>query len=114
MKLTACIFALLLIGSCASNATKPEICDSELSHSTIENQLFKVYIYNPNVSLNPDIWEGPICVQRRSDNSTCHFSQSLIKLIEFQNSEELSITVFSGSNSTSWSLNLNTCKAKMF
>ncbi len=109
MKFLFLLFAIALT-SCA-NTTDQAGCGSESDHTTIENDRYKVYIYNPDSLSNPTVWEGPICSETNSQK-TCEFTESLIKSVEFSDSDTISIVTFSGSNSKTTNLNLATCSIK--
>ncbi|MET1257376.1 hypothetical protein [Aliikangiella maris] len=72
---------------------------------------YDIKIFNPNDSVKPDIWEGPICFQQLSSGNECIADYSLIKAVRIIKGLSVAeIDVFSGSNNTLKKISLDSCK----
>ncbi len=66
-----------------------------------------MYIYGGNDDANPDIWEGPICIERKK-GGICKLDLSLIKGVD-DGPSGLRIQVFSGSNERVLDVDIERC-----
>ena len=117
---------LLLIG-CNGAQTEPtdkRIADTpitvntQLCHATTDFTSrvvgpYTIKIFEPNDPKNPDIWQGPICVHSEIKKVDCGFALSLIKSVTpAQDRNSIDVVVFSGSNSHTARITLDTRKIK--
>ena len=97
-------------------ADKPITVNTQLCHATVDFTSrvvvpYTIKIFEPNDPKNPDIWQGPICVHSEIKKVGCGFSLSLIKSVTpVQDRNSIDVVVFSGSNSRTARITLDTCK----
>ena len=104
------LVAVLSSVSCA-NIKKPENekCALAGDASTFTASSYTLYLYGPNDELNPDIWEGPVCIERQTNFEVCELDISLIKGVEIDAAGGLQLKTFSGSVEQVFNVNVKQC-----
>lgn len=102
---------IVMVAACSNKDVGAMGCDREISHTLMSSHDFDVFIYSPDSLTNPEIWEGPICIENRQIGSSCVFSESLVREVKFHDNESLSVTTFSGSNAFNWIVQMESCQS---
>ena len=101
------LFAIAsLLVSCAHTDTNNQ-CVPAPETSVFRFEDFAVYIYGGNDDSNPDIWEEPVCIERKK-RSICKLDLSLIKGVG-NGPGGLRVQVFSGSNERVLDVDIERC-----
>ncbi len=106
------IILVALIGACSHTRGRDHsICESDQPHTIYNVSDYSVRIFGPNDHNNPNIWEGPLCIQNDQTGSRCVKYYSLIKQVKIDTELDLArITLFSGSNSEIKQVSISSCK----
>lgn len=101
------LFAIVsLLASCAHTDASNQ-CAPVSEMSVFRFDYFTVHIYGGNDVANPDIWEGPVCIERKK-RSICKLDLSLIKGVD-NGPSGLRVQVFSGSNERVLDVDIERC-----
>ena len=103
---------ILLLASCEHvRNISPDSCSLSGNYTTINFQNYKVMLFGPNDKRNPDIWEGPVCIENKKKGSVCAQDLSLIKGVKQDEvTGKLIVYAFSGSNEVRVHLDMDSCK----
>jgi hypothetical protein len=90
-----------------------QLCQSKMDFTSSVVGPYTIKIFEPNDSKNPDIWQGPVCIQSETKAVECGFELSLIKSVKpAVDLISIDIVVFSGSNSRTARIALANCEIK--
>ncbi len=112
LKIFSLLFTMLFLVAC-QKATTPasDICSITEPHTSLKFGRYTVNLFGPNEAVNPDIWEGPICITNTGNQSTCAIDVSLIKAVTYNSDNgTLAVSIFSGSNAENIQLDMDSCK----
>jgi hypothetical protein len=112
LKILPLLLTMLFLIAC-QKATTPvsDICSITEPHTALEFGKYTVNIFGPNETVNPDIWEGPLCITNAGTQSTCVIDVSLIKKVSYNSDNgTLAVSIFSGSNAEDIQLDMDSCK----
>ena len=111
-KTVSLLFVILFLAACQKETIPvSDICSADKPHTVLEFGKYAVNVFGPNENVNPDIWEGPICITNTENQSACAIDVSLIKEITYNaNNGKLAVVIFSGSNAENIQLDMDTCK----
>lgn len=91
-----------------------QLCQSKMDFTASVVGPYTIKIFEPNDSKNPDIWQGPVCIQSETKKVECGFELSLIKSVTpTTDMNSIDIVVFSGSNSHTARITLANCEIKI-
>lgn len=116
-----CLFALMLMGCTAVQTehtdgtvtVNSQLCKSGMDFTSSVIGHYTIKIFQPNDSKNPDIWQGPVCIESETRKVHCGFDLSLVKSVKpAGDMKSMDVVVFSGSNSHTARITLATCEIK--
>jgi len=111
--LIICLMTFLFVAACSEQrvvSVNSHLCKSEMPFTRIEAGEYVIKIFEPNSKTNPDIWQGPLCLSHEKSGSVCGFDLSLIKSVTPDSKNKyIDVDVFSGSNSWSYRIELDSC-----
>lgn len=105
------LLPLLLLASCQKTASPAHaICSNQEPHTELVFGKYIVNLFGPNETVNPDMWEGPICITNKMNGSSCAIDISLVKEVTYSaDSGNLVTIIQSGSNAERIRLDMDTC-----
>ena len=113
-----CLLVLILAGCTEAQSDRPsktvtvndQLCQSKMEFTSRAVGPYIIKIFEPNDAKNPDIWQGPMCIQSATKKVNCGFELSLVKAVKpALDLKSIDVVVFSGSNSRTARITLATC-----
>lgn len=111
MRLFFLIPQVSVLLSCA-NVEAPGKCAAVDTASIFPANHYILYLYGANDESNPDIWDGPVCIERQGVRKVCELDVSLIKAVDIGAADELNLGIFSGSVEQVLNVDVKECSVK--